>query len=274
MVTLSNIYLYECLSPPEYNVDELISYLQNFYPPVKPSKENDFFVKTTSRFDCDINTLALEIARCRVLDVAKASEGIVPFPQEIDFEKRRLAGKINSKGIIYDGICLQNICRRYLLRNESSISDCRIILTNQLIASFDENDKRYHLRVGIYGIPNIISTSGIIEALARPREFYVKLQLGIDPLVLNKDFGADIINYDDSRLTEILKGYLLQALFYQISGDPFCQDRGCRLYNAHWQKEAIYAQIESGYELCPAHQKMVLSYICCKTEGTRNHQSD
>lgn len=35
----------------------------------------------------------------------------------------------------------------------------------------------------------------------------------------------------------------------------FCEDRGCRLYNAHWQEELLFAQLNSKYEFYENHDK-------------------
>jgi hypothetical protein len=49
----------------------------------------------------------------------------------------------------------------------------------------------------------------------------------------------------------------MQALLYLITGEPFCNDPICRLFNAHWQHELIHAQLESLYEFCPEHQSFL-----------------
>jgi hypothetical protein len=54
-----------------------------------------------------------------------------------------------------------------------------------------------------------------------------------------------------------MKGYAMQAVFHSLIGDPFCEDRGCRLYNAHWQEELIFAHIGSEYEFCQRHIKLI-----------------
>jgi len=78
-------------------------------------------------------------------------------------------------------------------------------------------------------------------------------------LALKERFKGDFIDYEDERLTEVVKGYVMQAVFYSLTSDPFCDDRGCRLYNAHWQEELIFAQLESGYEFCPRHTGLLQS---------------
>ena len=94
-----------------------------------------------------------------------------------------------------------------------------------------------------------------------PRELYLRRQLGSDPIVLKEEFEGRFIDYDDSRLTEVMKGYLLQAIFFHMTGDPFCKNKNCRLYNAHWQEEVIHAQLETSDELCKNHQAILQSLL-------------
>jgi len=48
----------------------------------------------------------------------------------------------------------------------------------------------------------------------------------------------------------------MQAVFYYVTGEPFCDQLECRLYNAHWQKDLIYSQLEVE-KLCDKHQKIL-----------------
>ncbi len=73
---------------------------------------------------------------------------------------------------------------------------------------------------------------------------------------VKKRFKGRFIDYGDRRLTKVLKGYIVQAIFFYITGDPFCEKKACRLYNAHWQKDLIYAQIKHG-KFCKYHKKLL-----------------
>ena len=50
-----------------------------------------------------------------------------------------------------------------------------LFFTNKLICTYDYNDYRYHGRAIICANPSIISTTGIIEAPAKPKEYYIEL---------------------------------------------------------------------------------------------------
>jgi hypothetical protein len=58
-------------------------------------------------------------------------------------------------------------------------------------------------------------------------------------------------------MTDVLKGYVAQALFYHLVGYPFCEDKNCRLFNAHRQSELLHAQLHSPYEFCSKHQAVL-----------------
>ena len=133
-------------------------------------------------------------------------------------------------------------------------------MTNRLTCTFDENDNRYHARAVICANPAIISTTGIIEAPAKPREYYfeamaLKAQgLGIESA--KEKHKEQFLDYNDKRLTNIVEGYLLQVIFYNITGESFCEDIQCKLNNAHWQKDLLFSQIEIN-NLCKKHSEIL-----------------
>jgi hypothetical protein len=100
-----------------------------------------------------------------------------------------------------------------------------------------------------------------VEAPAKPEGYYkvkarLSMALGAVPFEAAKEpFAGQFIDYDDPRLPEIAKGYALQAAMYHITKEAFCDTASCRLFNAHWQRELIHAQIESG-RLCARHAEV------------------
>ena len=71
-----------------------------------------------------------------------------------------------------------------------------------------------------------------------------------------KNFKQKLLDYHDKRLSKIAEGYLLQAIFYYMTGDAFCNNLDCRLNNAHWQKDLLYSQLKIG-KLCDKHQALL-----------------
>jgi hypothetical protein len=96
----------------------------------------------------------------------------------------------------------------------------------------------------------------MVEAPARPRDYYVEKQLGLAGPPALEDTPERWLRTDDPRITEVLKGYLAQAVMYHATGEPFCDDRGCRLFNAHWQEDLLFAQLGSEMEFCERHERM------------------
>lgn len=168
---------------------------------------------------------------------------------------------VQTKGIIFDPLGTQ----RVFLSAYPQAPDARnIILTDKIFASFDD-DKWPHIRAAIYSYPCVISLSGIVEGPAKPREFYLYKQrysaLGTWPLEeagVRRKFKGQFIDYQDPRMSEVVKGYIAQAVFFYMTGDPFCENKACRLFNAHWQKDLIYSQVTRG-KFCRQHNKVLKS---------------
>lgn len=213
-----------------------------------------------------LSTLATSLARARVRDLEAPADGsTMPLPGEIEYERRRLTNRQSPVfGILYDAYLLGDICREALGGGRSQGNRLNIIFTNQLIGTWDESDCRYHARTALLGMPALVSVSGLVEAPARSTGYYLARRsaeaLGLgeqEKLQLIEAFADDCLDHDDARLTEVAKGYAAQAVAYRLTGEPFCDDPGCRLFNAHWQSELLYAQMSGGSDFCIRHREML-----------------
>ena len=207
-----------------------------------------------------------------------AHQHAIFFVMNLEYQlqmQRRNLEKARGKafGVIYEGYKLQQFYWNFLEPREKNLDHLHLVVTNQLFATWDENDLRYHARVGVFGFPSIISTSGVVEAPAKPRDFYLKRQLGENVHALKEAYRESFIDYKDSRMTDVMKGYTAQALFYSLVGYPFCEDSNCRLFNAHRQGELLQAQLFSPYEFCPKHQA-TLDQINKQKTGARRQKSE
>jgi len=250
------VFLYDEGAAETLDIEEITQYLGQKMGKVKIEVRGNPFGFNLPQDK--IADYARKIASAKIQGVSKRIvSGQEPLYGEIEYEKRRILGKTRSFGILYDGFHLLMVFSELIPRGERSIGFVHIFLTNRLFATWEEGDKRYHARTSVYGFPSVISTTGLVEAPAKPREYYLLKQqyemLGKDPSELKDRFKGRFIDYEDERLTEVAKGYVMQAVFYSLTGDPFCKDKGCRLYNAHWQEEVIFAQLESGYQFCQRH---------------------
>lgn len=211
-----------------------------------------------SRLDERASTLA----SARVKDPSKSHQEVEPMYGEIEYERRTLLGKAKVGGIVYDGRVLERICAGLLARKKS-LGTCSIMLTQRLLSTYSHDDMRHHLRTLVCGFPSLISLPGIVEAPAKPREYYVaKQQLeaagagDYELAKLRSAFRGRFIDYDDPSMNEVLKGLVLQAVVFHLTLRPFCDDRTCRLFNAHWQEDLIESQLRSG-GLCSTHSKLL-----------------
>jgi len=170
----------------------------------------------------------------------------------------RLKSKVvQTQGLLFDFIATKKSFKA--LENPKTKDSCCIILTDKLFATLDE-DSRPHIRASIYSFPSVISTSGIVEGPAKPKDYYFYkqkyTQLGIwdvEEAKVKKKFRNRFIDYEDKQMNKVIKGYIAQGLVFYITGEPFCKQRNCRLFNAHWQEDLIYAQIKSG-KFCAKHK--------------------
>jgi hypothetical protein len=204
-----------------------------------------------------IDKFAEQLARIRILDIERQILNLNLFPAEIEYERKCLKGERLQSDLLYDGYEFQYILREWfpeLFLNKRALS---VLLTKRRILTFME-ERRYHMRSVILGYPCIISIIGIVEAPAKPREYYVIKDFGTDDelnkwLALNKD---RYLSYEDKRLCDVVKGYLVQCIYYWLKGGiDFCDDKNCALYNSHWQEDVLRAQYNKA--LCSRHAKEV-----------------
>ena len=207
---ISKIFLYDELAIPEIQIERLSKFL----------KEN-FSVDVEIRDSIFKNlpdSLARDLASIRVFKPRKPFERHEPTLEEIEFEKIYGNDTTKLENIVYyDGFEMQKIITG-LIPNEELLEEYfHIIFTNRLTCTYDYNDYRYHGRALIGSNPSIISTTGIIEAPAKPREYYVELisnmTQGLNLDSVNKKYAGTYLEYHDKRLSNVVEGYLLQALF-------------------------------------------------------------
>lgn len=259
----SYIHIYQGVEPVHVNSVEIVDYLRAVLEQAEIDIRLEFFNFHFSSYGNEekekiFNTIAIQMSKLKIRDITRKNILSEPLQAEIDYEKRNLSKSISKTfGILYEGFNLQQIHFNLIHEEEKDLKHLHLIFTNQLFATWDQNNRSYHARVSIYGFPSLISTSGLVEAPAKPRDFYLKRQMGEDQHRLKKEYKESFIDYGDPRMTDVLKGYVAQALFYHLLGYPFCEDKNCRLFNAHRQSELLYAQLFSPYEFCPTHQAML-----------------
>ena len=247
----SKIILYDEPTVPQIQLQKLRKFITDTFPVKIEVRKNFFHNLEENNYE--------KIASVRIFDLKKPFKIHNPLTEEIQIEIENKDMSNKDETILYDGFEFQKITSEFIPMEENKEETLHIIFTNKLTCTFDENDFRYHARALIGSNPVIISTTGIIEAPAKPKQYYLDLMTDFSKErieEIKEKYKGEFLEYNDSRISEIIKGYVLQAIMYYETGDAFCEDKGCRLFNAHWQKDLFYSQLENK-KLCNEHQKSI-----------------
>jgi len=252
LLKISTVFLYDEPTVPEIKLDNLANFIRDTLQVKVEIRKNIF-----NYFQSNI---AQELAACRIFDTRVQFERHSPTAEEIKFEEESFANSKETNIILYDGFEFQKVITSMIPEEELRSDKFHLVCTNRLTCTFDLGDYRYHGRAVICSNPSIISATGMIEAPAKPREFYLRLLTnmtqGLNIDTIENQFKGRYLEYHDLKVGEIIKGYALQALFYYLTGESFCESKECRLFNAHWQADLLHSQIESG-KLCDKHQQIL-----------------
>ena len=245
---VSKVILYDSSTDSQLKLGKIKNFLNELFPVEIEIKKNIILPSNRKLMD--------KIFETRVYDLKK------PF-EKYSLKQRENFSMIeksdNEENVLYDGFEFCNIVRDVIPENENKINILNIFFTDYLIGTFSEEDFRYHARAIVGANPIIISISGIIEAPAKPKQYYLDIMknsmLGTKEN-LNEKYKGEFLEYNDSRISNIVEGYVLQAILYVETGDPFCQHKHCRLFNAHWQKDLLFAQLENR-KFCKIHSQII-----------------
>ena len=243
---ISKIILYDEPTVPEIKIEKIKQFITDTLQ-IKVETKDNFFKSLEDK-------IFVKIASTQIFDLKKPFKKHIPTQEEIQIEKENQDTYEKDIMTLYDGFELQNIIGENISIVDNTL---HIIFTNKLTATFDNNDFRYHARALISSNPTIISTTGIIEAPAKPKQYYLDLMTNFSEEKINEikeKYKGEFLEYHDSRLNDIIEGYVLQAIMYYTTGDAFCESKECRLFNAHWQKDLFYSQIENK-KFCDKHQR-------------------
>ena len=239
---ISKIILYNEPSVPEIKIKEIKRFLTDAFS-VRVEIRGNFI-------DYFKNSILEGIERAKVFDTKK------PFQKQKD--KSNIHTYKEKETQLYDGFEICKIVKEAIPKEENKIGIMHIIITELLTCTYDD-DFKYHARTSINSNPTIISTTGIVEGPAKPREYYLDSMTCIYPEELDeikKKYKDQFVDYHDVRVSEIIKGLILQSIVYYETGNAFCKQKDCRLFNAHWQKDLIFSQLENR-KLCKLHSDIL-----------------
>ena len=249
---ISKIILYNEPSVPEIDIKNVEKFIENTFQ-IKTEIRNNIFQNLNEK-------MYENIASSRIFNLKKIFQKHIPSIEEILIESENRDMSNREEMILYDGIELNKIIAESIPSEEKNQDVLNIIFTNKLTCTFDENDFRYHARAWVGSNPIIISTTGTIEAPAKPKQYYLDLMTNFSKEgigEIKKKYKGQFLEYGDFRMPGIIEGYVLQAIFYYETGDAFCDNKQCRLFNAHWQKDLFISQIDNK-KMCKKHEERMI----------------
>ena len=223
----SRIALYGCTSNPIISMDATASFMQDTFgirAEVRPPPATEEHMLDA----CRVRSLFLPPDRWGDADAPGAS--------------------------LYDGYMLAEMMGGLLSHDDGTF---HALFVDWMVGTYEHADMRYHGRALISANPCLVSIRGICEAPARPREYCVDVMAsgvtGEDPQDIELRYADRFISQDDPRLQDAAQGYMMQAMFHFETGEAFCEDVDCRLYNSHWQSDLVRTQVSSP-RLCARHR--------------------
>lgn len=223
----SRIALYGCTSNPNISMDATASFVRD-----------TFCIRAEVRPPPVVGERILNACMVRSLFLPPDRWGDVDVPDISLYDGHMLAGNLGG----------------LLSHDEGTF---HALFVDHMVGTYEHADMRYHGRALVSANPCIVSIRGICEAPARPREYCVDVMAsgmtGEDPREIESRYADGFISQGDTRLQDVAQGYLMQAVFHFETGEAFCEDVDCRLYNAHWQSDLVRTQVSSP-RLCARHQ--------------------
>lgn len=248
---IAKIILYDEPTVPEIELKKAKKFLNEIFAVQIEIRDNFFQNLDDHIFE--------KIAETRISDLKKRFKKHVPTSTDISEEREKFDEQKRKDMILHEGFEFQKIITDNIPVLENNSNVLHIIFTDKIICTFDETDWRYHARSWIGSNPAIISTTGMIEAPAKPRQYYLDLMTKFsqeDITRIGKKYKGLFLEYHDLRLSKITEGYLLQIISYYETGEPFCKDKTCRLFNSHWQEELLLSQVENK-KICKKHKEVL-----------------
>ena len=258
---LRHVFVYDDPDTEGLNTDALARFLADALPQAEVRVRNDYLTHQLRRYAEEggeelIAQLTGQFTRAQVDNlVHPADRGLLPPEAPADL----------GLGEIYRGQALQAILALMMLADEDSLDQLHIVLTSMVFGDWDEHTRDFRVRVGCLGQPSLISTTGLIEGPARPRDFEVlrtqMAVMGLDEDIadLAEAFEPRALGYGDRRITTCLQGYALMAIMYRAYGEGPCEDPTCRLHDAATQEELIECQCSEDAGLCERHSAMLVA---------------
>lgn len=256
LTRLERLYLYDEPEAAGLDVDYLGGYLAALLPACEAHPRPDFLTHHLARFTAEQREILGEqllgqLQRAQVTDLVPPA-----LRSQLPAEDPSAAGWEE----VYHAPSLQAVLHLLLPPEESRLSDLHLSLTNLRLGLWPAPDQPFRLSPAVFGEPNLLSLTSLLEGPEAAREYqFLRVHLAMFGLEeglesVEDRFAPLMLAEGDPRLNEVVKGLLLQAVFYRLFGEAFCPDPACRLYNALTQEELLAAQTGPHAGLCDRHR--------------------
>ncbi len=184
------VVLYDDRSSTNLSITEIAEYLKSLLSSLEVEVREDPLIHYRSRYDP--KSQARRLASIRIVDAVTGRLNPDPLMPEVEYELRRVLDPgLGCSGVLYDGYELMALIADLIPVEERKRGTLHVVFTGRLVGTKEPGDDRVHARVVILGNPAIASTTGAVEAPARPRGYYLALMLSRSPLVqqMTASFG-------------------------------------------------------------------------------------
>lgn len=256
---LEYIYLYDDPDAAGLDIDYLAHWLAAVFPAVRIGVRTDYLTFHLARFNDEERAILTE-ELSRQLEGAEVCNLVRPEDRE---RLPELPPEERNLDIVYEATGLQALLKLLLPAEEAELSRLHVIFTANYLGVWRSDESYLRLQAMALGVPNMISTSGLVEALQLPKQYHFMRQqlaiMGIDE-DLDEMFAEETLGYGDPRLNEVCKGYLLQAIYYHLTGETGCEDPECRLNLPVGHTETLRTQVIGTPHLCERHRNLLISW--------------
>lgn len=253
MARLREIFLYDDPDTAALDVDYLVGWLGAQLPQTRVSSRTDYLTHQLARFrDAERDVLVEQL--CEQLQHAEVDNLVRPQDRE---RLPEMPPGERGLDVVYEAEALQLLLGLLIDPAEAGLSHLHVMFTSNFIGDWREGEAYLHLRTAVLGNLNIISTSGLVEALELPKQYHFMRQqvavLGLEEEDVDSTFASQTLGYGDPRLNEVCKGYLMQAVFYRLQGETGCDEPRCRLYLNPTHTATLKTQVMGRGRLCERH---------------------
>lgn len=257
LTRVARIFVYDEPDAAGLDVDYLAAYVAALLPTCEAHPRTDFLTYHLARFTDEQREalgeqLLAQFSRARVENLVPPAlrEGLpAEAPAEAGWEE------------VFHGPSLQAVLHLLIPQEESQLSDLHLVLTNLRVGQWPNAEEPFRLTPALFGEPNLISLTSLLEGPEPSREYqFLRTQMAMFGLEegleeVEDRFAPRMLAEGDPRLNEVVKGMLLQALYYRLFGEAFCPDPACRLHNATTQEEILEGQTGPHAVLCERHRQ-------------------